>query len=138
MPDHTWSCLAYISLSVLICSCCVHENMFFFNSRIVNDFLYFAGQMSVENLPGNKFVNFALIAATEFPSAIVGEWASNILGRRWSHFGCSLIGTIIFLAIIPISLGTWLQWLIWNLFIQPWFEWVAILKISVCILVHNF
>ena len=36
----------------------------FFLFRIVNDFFYVGGQLNVENLAGNQFVNFAVVALT--------------------------------------------------------------------------
>ena len=41
--------------------------------------------MNVENLAGNQYVNFALVASTELPSVFVGEFLINRYGRRWCH-----------------------------------------------------
>jgi len=40
------------------------------NSRVANDFLYMGGQMNVENLAGNQYINFSLVSLTELPSGI--------------------------------------------------------------------
>ena len=37
--------------------------------------------MNVENLAGNQFVNFAVLAFTELPSVFVGEFLINRYGR---------------------------------------------------------
>ena len=71
----------------------------------MNDFFYIAGQMNVENLAGNQFVNFALVALTELPSVFIGEFFINRLGRRWSHCMCMILTTVLFVAIIPIANG---------------------------------
>lgn len=71
--------------------------------RIVNDFFYLGGQMNVENLAGNQYVNFALVASTELPSVFVGEFLINRYGRRWSHVGCMLITTTFFCCAIVLS-----------------------------------
>ena len=68
--------------------------------RVVNDFLYYSGQLNVENLAGNQFVNFALVGLTELPSVVIGEFLINRLGRRWSQVGCMLLTTIIYLVIV--------------------------------------
>ena len=49
--------------------------------RTLNDFLYIGGQLNVENLAGNQFVNFAVLAFTELPSVFVGEFLINRYGR---------------------------------------------------------
>ncbi len=72
---------------------------------MVNDFFYVGGQMNVENLAGNQFVNFALAATTELPSVFIGEFICNRLGRRWSHCLCMLIATIIFAVMAALSSG---------------------------------
>ena len=51
----------------------------------VNDFFYIGGQLNTENLPGNQFVNFAAIGLTELPSAFIGKFFMNRIGRRWLH-----------------------------------------------------
>ena len=71
--------------------------------RTFNDFLYVAGQMNVENLAGNQFVNFAMVAFTEFPSVFIGEFLINRIGRRWSHVGCMALTTLLFIIITPLA-----------------------------------
>ena len=75
------------------------------NHRSVNDFFYIGGQMNVENLAGNQFVNFALVAFTEMPSVFIGELMINSIGRRWSQVLCMFVTTIFFAAIMPIANG---------------------------------
>ena len=41
---------------------------------IVNDFFYITGQLMAENLQGNIFINFSLLALTELPSVFVGQF----------------------------------------------------------------
>ena len=77
-----------------------------FFCRIVNDFFYFGGQLNVENLAGNQFVNFAVVAFTELPTVFLGEYFINKFGRRWTHVGCMVVATLFFAAIIPIAEGT--------------------------------
>jgi hypothetical protein len=72
----------------------------------VNDFFYIGGQMNVENLAGNQFVNFAVVALTELPSAFIGKFFMNRFGRRWSHVVCHTLTGLLFAIIIPISTGT--------------------------------
>ena len=71
----------------------------------VNDFLYIGGQMNVENLAGNQFVNFAIIGFSDLPSVFIGEAMICHLGRRWSHVLCMISATILFAACIPIAGG---------------------------------
>ena len=81
-----------------------------FSFRTVNDFLYLVGMLNAGNLAGNQYLNFALIAFTEMPSAVIGEAMMNHLGRRWSNVLCLLFSTILYAAIIPmtsdVNLGT--------------------------------
>ena len=72
-------------------------------SRIVNEFYYIGGQLNVENLAGNQFVNFAVVAFTEFPTVFIGEFIINKLGRRWTHFACMVVSAAFYVAIIPIA-----------------------------------
>ena len=69
---------------------------------MVNDFLYIAGQLNVENLAGNQFVNFALIGLTELPSAFVGQALMGRLGRRWVHMGCHFFTCITYAIIVAL------------------------------------
>ena len=71
----------------------------------VEDFFYLGGQMNVENLAGNQFINFVIVAFTEFPSVFIGEFLINKVGRRWSHVLCMVTATAFFVAILPISNG---------------------------------
>ena len=59
----------------------------------------------MENLAGNQFVNFAVVAFTELPTVFLGEYFINRLGRRWTHVGCMILATLFFAAIIPIANG---------------------------------
>ena len=68
--------------------------------RVVHDFLYYSGQLNVENLAGNQFVNFALVGLTELPSVVIGEFLINRLGRRWSQVGCMLLTALTYLIIV--------------------------------------
>ena len=52
--------------------------------------------MNVENLAGNQYLNFALVASTEFPAVFIGEFLINRFGRRWCHVGCMLFTTSFF------------------------------------------
>ena len=70
--------------------------------RIVNDFLYSAGQLNSSNLAGNQFVNFSVIALTEMPSCFVGAFLIWVLGRRWSHVLCMTLAALPNLAIIAV------------------------------------
>ena len=54
----------------------------------VNDYFYIAGSLNVENLAGDKFLNFALVALTELPSVFIGQFMIDRWGRRWCHFLC--------------------------------------------------
>ena len=81
------------------------EYTIFFHFRIVNDFFYIGGQLNVENLAGNHFVNFAVVAFTELPTVFIGEFIIDRIGRRWSHVICMAIATLFYLAIIPIANG---------------------------------
>ena len=58
--------------------------------RIVNDLLYTAGQLNSDNLAGNQFINFTLVALTELPACFIGQFMIDRLGRRWSHVICML------------------------------------------------
>ena len=59
--------------------------------------------MNVENLAGNQYVNFALVASTELPSVFVGEFLINRYGRRWCHVGCMLVTTSFFVSAIILA-----------------------------------
>lgn len=71
----------------------------------VNDYFYVGGQLNVENLAGNQFVNFAMVAMTEFPSVFIGQLMISFAGRRWSHVACMLLTTIFFGACALLSHG---------------------------------
>lgn len=62
--------------------------------------------MNVENLAGNQFINFAAIALTELPSAFIGEFFMDRIGRRWLQVMCMALCAACFAIIIPISTGT--------------------------------
>ena len=69
---------------------------------MVNDFVYVAGQLNVENLAGNQFLNFALLSFTELPSVFIGEFIMNRIGRRWSQTFCLFLAALFFAIIIPL------------------------------------
>ena len=69
----------------------------------VNDYFYVGGQLNVENLAGNQFLNFAIVAMTEFPSVFIGQLMISTAGRRWSHVACMLLTTIFFAACVPLT-----------------------------------
>ena len=77
--------------------------LLFFSFRVVNDFLYIGGQLNVENLAGNQFINFAIVGLTELPSVFIGEFFMNRIGRRWSQVLC-LTSTGIFYGIVVAAL----------------------------------
>ena len=62
----------------------------------VNDYFYIAGSMNVENLAGDMFVNFSLLALTELPSVFIGQFLIDRFGRRWVHLCCMAITTLAF------------------------------------------
>ncbi len=77
-PPRRWSssslCFASLGRGVSTLSCHLDRRIYvgiFF--RTVNDFFYIGGQLNVENLAGNQFVNFAVVAFTEMPSVFIGE-----------------------------------------------------------------
>ena len=45
----------------------------------VNDYFYIAGSLNAENLHGDLWLNFALVALTELPAAFVGQF---LMGRN--------------------------------------------------------
>ena len=57
--------------------------------------MYIGGQLNVENLAGNQFINFALVGLTELPSSFIGEFFMNRIGRRWTQVICQL-GKVIY------------------------------------------
>jgi len=61
---------------------------------IVNDFFYITGQLMAENLQGNIFINFSLLALTELPSVFVGQFLIDRYGRRWVHCGFMVLATV--------------------------------------------
>ena len=81
--------------------------------RTVNDFLYIAGQLNVENLAGNQFVNFAVVSLTEVPTVVIGEFFMNRMGRRWSQVLGQVLTAIIYAIIVALThsgiKGTYLQ-----------------------------
>jgi len=60
----------------------------------VNDYFYIAGSLNAENLHGDLWLNFALVALTELPAAFVGQFLMDRLGRRWVHVGCMVFSTL--------------------------------------------
>lgn len=60
----------------------------------VNDYFYIAGSLNAENLPGNMFTNFSLLALTELPSVFVGQFLMDRYGRRWVHCSCMVVATL--------------------------------------------
>ena len=71
----------------------------------VNDFFYVGGQMNVENMAGNQYVNFALVGLSEMPSVFIGEFMMNRIGRRWSQTICMALTTLLFGLCAPLSEG---------------------------------
>jgi len=51
----------------------------------VNDYFYIAGSLNAENLHGDIWLNFSLVALTELPAVFVGTFLMERLGRRWVH-----------------------------------------------------
>ena len=99
-----------------------------FYDRSVNDFIYVAGQMNVENLAGNQFVNFALVAFTELPSVFIGEFLMNRFGRRWCQFFFLSLTTLCYVCIMPICQGKYEKAVIpdngsMNFKMSPWAGW---------------
>ena len=45
----------------------------------VNDYFYVAGSLNAENLHGDVWLNFSLVALTEAPAALVGTF---LMGKR--------------------------------------------------------
>lgn len=69
----------------------------------VNDYFYIAGSMNVENLRGDMFVNFSLLALTELPSVFIGQFFIDKYGRRWVHVICMAITTAAFAIIVCLT-----------------------------------
>jgi len=69
----------------------------------VNDYFYIAGSMNVENLAGDMFVNFSLLAPTELPSVFIGQFLIDRFGRRWVHLCCMAITTLAFAVICLLA-----------------------------------
>ena len=46
----------------------------------VNDYFYVAGSLNAENLHGDIWLNFSLVALTEAPAAFVGTF---LMGKRF-------------------------------------------------------
>lgn len=67
-----------------------------------NDFLYMGGQLNVENLAGNQFVNFMLMGLTELPSVFIGEFFISRFGRRWVQSGCFASTAIVYSIIVGL------------------------------------
>ena len=78
----------------------------------VNDFFYIGGQLNTENLPGNPFVNFAAIGLTELPSAFIGKFFMNRVGRRWLHVVCHALTALLFGVNVFIAPDPSLWWLV--------------------------
>ena len=78
----------------------------------VNDFFYIGGQLNTANLPGNQFVNFAAIGLTELPSAFIGKFFMNRMGRRWLHVVCHALTALLFGVNVIISPDPSLWWLV--------------------------
>ncbi|XP_017787307.1 PREDICTED: organic cation transporter 1-like [Nicrophorus vespilloides] len=61
--------------------------------------IYYTLTLNVNNLGGNPFMNFFWQGMAELPAYIVGKFASDKFGRRWTNIG-AFVGT--FLGCIPI------------------------------------
>ena len=48
----------------------------------VNDYFYIAGSLNAENLHGDLWLNFALVALTELPAAFVGQFLMGMKGPK--------------------------------------------------------
>ena len=57
----------------------------------VNDYFYIAGSLNAENLHGDLWLNFALVALTELPAAFVGQFLMGKKPKRNTIFQYSLI-----------------------------------------------
>ncbi len=58
------------------------------------------GQLNVENLAGNRFINFGALILTDLPSAFIGAFFINRIGRRWSQVGGHLLTAIFYGSIV--------------------------------------
>ena len=77
--DHYWGRLSlYVFKTVILL---LYYRVFGSMALIwaVNDYFYIAGSLNAENLPGNLFTNFSLLALTELPSVFVGQFLMGIL-----------------------------------------------------------
>ena len=55
--------------------------------------------MNVENLAGNQYLNFVIVALTELPSVFIGEFLISRFGRRWMHVLCMAVTMLLYIVI---------------------------------------
>ncbi|KAK8720108.1 hypothetical protein OTU49_013570, partial [Cherax quadricarinatus] len=63
-----------------------------------NNLFYYGLAYNTTNLSGNEFLNFFLLSVVELPSTMLGWWAAEFLGRRWTGALSILLAAIFSLA----------------------------------------
>nr|XP_053650583.1 carcinine transporter-like [Cherax quadricarinatus] len=63
-----------------------------------NYLFYYGLAYNTVNLSGNEFLNFFLLSVVELPSTMLGWWAAQFLGRRWTGALSILLAAIFSLA----------------------------------------
>ena len=58
------------------------SQFFFHYFRVVNAMVYYGLSLSVKNLSGNIYKNFAILAAVEIPAVALATWVLMRCGRR--------------------------------------------------------
>jgi len=65
-------------------------------------FVYYQLMINIGNMGGNTFMNLFLLAIAEGPGSLVGVYAADKLGRRWTHSAILAINAICFFILIWI------------------------------------
>lgn len=59
--------------------------------RVITALIYYTLTLNVNNLGGNPFLNYFWQGLAEMPAYILGKYASDVIGRRWTHILAFLV-----------------------------------------------
>ncbi|GLH06711.1 Uncharacterized protein GBIM_12174 [Gryllus bimaculatus] len=69
-------------------------------SWFINSVTYYTLMLHVNSLSGNPFLNYLWQSLVELPGYIIGQWACDRYGRRWSQAVCFLLLTFAYLGLV--------------------------------------
>lgn len=79
--------------------------------RSVFELAYYSLLLNVSNLAGNPFLNFAWQSVAEFPGYVIGRWAADRYGRRWSQVFVTTMAALANLVAVLIVSNPDISWM---------------------------